>query len=121
MTTHVILIFFSITIIEIINFYKFFNKFNICILLIKKISKVILSKKISDHWKEKTLLHYSKQIMINSLIILGILISIIFIYFVIIYFHHSFSKYFLSIIGILETTIIIIVYLFLKRFIYAKL
>ena len=121
MIFHFFIIVFSIFIIEIINFSQFFKKINFCIFIIKKIQKLILSKKISDHWKEKAILNYSKQLMLNSLKVLGVLVFVIFIYFVISYFYHPFSNFFFSIKGIIEITIIIILYLFLRKLIYAKL
>lgn len=121
MTLHLLIIFFSVITIEIIYFLGFFQKLNISITLIKKISQIILSKVKSDNHKEKEVVNYSTKLILNSFKIIGILIVIIFIFFLINYFYNFFYDYFLSINGIAETTIIIVVYLFLRKLIYAKL
>ena len=118
---HLFILIFSIFIVEIIYFFQLFNKFQILFLTIRKIFTTILSKNISDHWKEKSLLKYSQQLLINSLKVLGILLLILFFYFVIAFLYQPFSIYLLSIFGIVETTIIVLVYIYLKKLIYAKL
>jgi len=119
--THLILIVFSVFVVETINFSKLFNKFKVCILTIKKVSKTILSKNISDHWKEKSLLKYSQQLVIHSMRVLGILLLILLLYFIISFLYQPFSNFLISIHGIIETTIIALIYIYLKKLIYAKL
>ena len=121
MKVHLFIIVFSVFVVEIINFLKLFIKFQICLLTIRKISKTILSKNISDHWKEKSLLKYSQQLLINSLKVLGILLLILLVYFVISFLYQPFSIYLLGVFGIAETTVIVLVYIYLKKLIYAKI
>lgn len=121
MIIHIFLVVFVIITIELLVFSDFFKKFNHCLFLTKKIIKVVPSKKKSDSWKEKMLLNYSKQLILNSFKILGIFIFIILIYFLASQLNFSFSNYFLSIYGILETTLIVITYVLLRKFIYDKL
>lgn len=121
MISHLLVVIISISVFEIVHFSHFFKKLQICIAIIKKITKIILSKKKSDHWKEKSLLKYSQQLLFVSFKLLGILFIILSVYFVITYFYEPFSDYFLSVLGIIETTGIILVYVYVKKLIYAKL
>ena len=121
MIIHILLIFFSITAIEIIIFLNFFKKLDFCLLSIKKIIQIITDKRESDLQKEKNLLDQSKKLILNSFKILLIFSLIILIYFLISELNFSFSNYFLSMYGIIETIIVVIVYIFLRKFIYDKL
>ena len=55
MITHIYIIIFSIFIIEIIRYFKVLSKFQNILSITKKITHVIISKKISDSWKEKVI------------------------------------------------------------------
>ena len=121
MIIHILLIFFSITAIEIIIFFDFFKKLNFCLLSIKKVIQVITIKTESDLHKERMLLDHSKKLILNSLKMLLIFFLIILTYFLIIQLNFNFSIYFMSIYGIIETIIIAIVYIFIRKFIYDKL
>ena len=121
MIVHLFILIFSIFIVEIIYFFQLFNKFQILFLTIRKIFTTILSKNISDHWKEKSLLRYSQLVLFNSVLVFGILLLILLFYFGVSYFYQPFSVYIISIIGIIETTVIVSVYVYLRKLIYAKL
>ena len=121
MKVHLFIIVFSVFVVEIINFLKLFIKFQICLLTARKISKTILSKNISDHWKEKSLLRYSQLVLFNSVLVFGILLLILLFYFGVSYFYQPFSVYIIGVIGIIETTGIVFAYVYLRKLIYAKL
>ena len=121
MIVHIFTIVFSLLTVEIIQHFKLFHKFKHCLQIVSKISHTILSKKISDHWKEKTLLKYSQLLLLSSLQVFGILVIIIILYFIITYFHQPFSSHLISLIGAVETTLIIMAYVYIRKFIYAKL
>lgn len=44
---------------------------------VKSVSRVVASRKISDHWKEKVLLAYSRKLMVHSLRLLLFLLCIL--------------------------------------------
>ena len=121
MITHILLIVFVITTIESFIFFNFFKKLNYYPFFIKEIIKVILSKKKSDSLKEKMLVNYSKLLALNSFKILGIFALVILFYFLFDQLNFNFSNYFFSMYGIFETVLIVIVYIFLRKYIYEKL
>ena len=121
MIIHVFIVSFCILTIETIFYLQFFKKCKICVSTTKKISNTIFSKNISDHWKEKSLLKYSQILLFHSLKLLGILLIVIMFYFVISYLYQPFSMYLISVIGILETTVIVFVYVYFRKLIDAKL
>ena len=117
---HILILVFSIFTIELIYFVQLFDKFKISFLIIKKISTTVLSKNISDHWKQRSLLKYSQLLLFNSALIFGVLLLIFLFYFVLSYFYQPFSPYIISVIGIIEISIIVFVYIYLRKIIYAK-
>ena len=121
MIVHFFIIIFSIVTVEIIYFFQLFNKFQISLSTIRKISTTILSKNLSDHYEEESLLKYSKLLFFNSILIFGILLLILLLYFGVSYLYQPFSDYIISFIGIAEITIIVLVYVYLRKLIYAKL
>ena len=121
MILHIYTIIFCIISIEIIKYFNLFNKFKINQKNIKKILKIFKSKKISEHWKEIVIKKYSLLLFLNSLKILAIFSLIIIIFSIINYFDSKFAYYLLSTPGIIETTIFVIVYFFIRKFINAKL
>ena len=117
MILHIYTIIFCIISIEIIKYFNLFNKFKINQKNIKKILKIFKSKKISEHWKEIVIKKYSLLLFLNSLKFFAIFSLIIIIFSIINYF----DSYLLSTPGIIETTIFVIVYFFIRKFINAKL
>ena len=91
------------------------------ILTRSQIKKVILSKKISDRWKEKTVLSYSKNLFINSFKILIFLSLIISIFLILSFFFKDFKSWLFSFLGIIETTVIIIIYIKFRKFVNEKI
>lgn len=121
MTIHIYICIFSIFFVEIIQQLKIFNNFKNILIFIKKILYIMINKKISEHRKGKILLKYSQLLFLSSLKIFGTLLLIILLYLFFNFINFSFSEYFLSFLGFLETTLIILIYYYLKRLIYAKL
>jgi hypothetical protein len=112
---HIYIIVFSILIVGIIRYFKVLNKFKNILTTIKKITHIIISKKISDSWKEKVILKYSLLLFLSSFQILIILILIVIIYFIFNFINTSFSNHLISTIGIIETSVIVLIYLYLKK------
>jgi len=83
----------------------------------KKIIFTILSKKISDQWKEKVLLNYSFNLFKFSLKILTILAMIFLTVYLINYFEKKFILHLFSLNGIILLTIYIFFYHKIRNFI----
>jgi hypothetical protein len=103
------IIFLTIT-YEILNFFNFLKTFKILVNFSKKIIFTILSKKISDQWKEKVLLNYSFNLFKFSLRILTILAVILLAIYFANYFEKEFISHLLSLNGIILSTIYIFFY-----------
>lgn len=121
MTVHIIAIILALISIEIVYYFQLAQKYSISFTYMKKILYTTTSKNISDHWKEKSILKFSQLLLSCSLKIIGILMLIVLLYSIASYLYKPFSSFIISMMGILETTVIVIVYLYLRRFIYAKL
>lgn len=78
-------------------------------------------KNISDLRKEKVLLSYSKLLFISSVKIFSILIIFLILVYIFNLFSNSFINLILSLIGIVQLSIIFIIYHFIRKKIYAKL
>jgi len=76
--------------------------------IIKKVVRVVASKNISDHWKEKILPVYALRIMKYSLHILIILLFIISSFISADYFNNGLLLYIFSFIGIVESVVFFI-------------
>ena len=115
MIIHLKLALLTIFLVETIIFFKTFDLILKTIKILKKLFQLFILKNVSDYWKEKVLFNYSKNIFIYSLkIILYFLSAIIFLW-VLLSYDVSLKKNLLSIIGILETIIIAVAYLRLKK------
>ena len=108
---HLIIFFSCILSVEIFTRTKFLKHLNSVILSIKKITLLIFNKKISDHWKEKVIPVYSFIMMIASIKMLLILILIISNFLLFEYLYVGVLNFLLSIIGILESLLIVYVYI----------
>lgn len=115
MIIHIYIIIFSISSFELIRYFKVLSKFQNIITVTKNITHLIISKKISEHWKEKTVLKYSQLILISSFQILTILIAIVIIFLIFNFINTSFGNHITSIVGIIEASVIISIYLYLKK------
>ena len=116
MIIHLLLIVTSIFIIEIINRFNLIKYSRQSIYAVKSLPSIIFDKKFSDNEKEKFILERSKLIIFNSLKIIFIIFIIFLIILCISYFNDLFYSVIFSFFGILETSIICIVYLFIRQF-----
>jgi len=103
---------FSIEIFLRFNFIAYLDSF---LKLSKKISHILLNKKISDHWKEIVIPFYAFKIMKLSSQILLIILLIISIFIFTNIFIDSFLIFILSIYGIIESIAFSIIYFFFRR------
>ncbi len=117
MIIHAKLILFVICVVEIIIKFNLFLKFKISKNLIIRLLRLFKLKKVSDTWKEKVLFYYTKKIFQISLQIILIFLIILLLYSLLIYIDFSINKYLFSIIGLLEVTIIALIYYKIRKFI----
>ena len=120
MKTHFFILVFLISTIELIL------KLNLKIVTLEIFKSLketfgIFNKDISDKEKEKFLVKSSKNLFFNSFKITLVLLVIFFIYYLGVYFNEDFNDYIFSIMGIIEISVLSIVYLKLRKFISEKL
>ena len=112
---HLALLMLSIISIEILFRLKFSNKLYSTFQFSKKASHVLMTQKISDHWKEKIIPFYALRLMILSIKILFIFIAILSGFIITSYFIEDFILYTLSLIGIFETLFFSIIYFNIRK------
>ncbi len=121
MINHILLICSSIVVYEFIRYVKFTNSIKSNLKIYQKILKLFKYKNVSDFRKEKLIFKYSKSLFIISIKIFSILILILVFIYTLNLLSQSFLNLIISIFGIIELSIIIIIYHQLKKKINAKL
>ena len=121
MINHILLICSSIVIYEFIRYVKFSDILKSNLKIYQKILKLFKYKNVSDFRKEKLIFKYSKSLFILSIKIFSILILILIFIYTLNLLSQSFLNLIISIFGIIELSIIIIIYHQLKKKINAKL
>ena len=119
--THLGLIILIIISFEIIKFSKLIIRMQENINLYKKLIKLFTLKKVSDTWKEKALLNYSKNLFLSSLKIIVILIIIVIIFLIFSYMDENFNNLIFSLFGLIEITILFLIYAYLRKLYHARL
>jgi|TARA_B110000037_G_C16978085_1_gene447866 hypothetical protein len=118
---HLGLIILIVLSIEILTHVKILSQIKLNINLYHKLTKLFFSKKISDTWKEKLILSYSKKLLLVSLKICSIIILIILIIFILDQFIENILPLLLSFKGAVEASVFTIIYISLKNFFNAQL
>ena len=113
--THLGLIILVISSIEILRYFKILSQIKLNINLYNKLTKLFFSKKISDTWKEKLILTYSKKLFFVSLKISSIIMLIILIIFILNQFNKKILILLLSFNGVIEVSIFTLIYIFFKK------
>ena len=121
MINHILLICSSVVIYEFIRYVKFTDIIKSNLKIYQKILKLFKYKNVSDFRKEKLIFKYSKSLFILSIKIFSILILILIFIYTLNLLSQSFLNLIISIFGIIELSIIIIIYHQLKKKINAKL
>ena len=121
MINHILLICSSVLIYEFIRYVKFANIIKSNLKIYQKILKLFKYKNVSDFRKEKLIFNYSKSLFALSMKIFSILILILIFMYVLSLLSQSFFDLVISIFGIIELSIIIIIYHQLRKKINAKL
>tara|TARA_Y100001970_G_scaffold73712_1_gene93532 strand:+ start:7583 stop:7945 length:363 start_codon:yes stop_codon:yes gene_type:complete len=91
---------------EFLRFVKIIQLVKNNIKIYKKIIKLFNLKKISDHWKEKAILNYSKNLFLVSLKIISILIIISIFVLILDVVNKGFTVFLFSTFGIIEMFVI---------------
>ena len=112
---HILLLILCIFSVELFIKSNFFPILGVLTKTTKRVIHVATSKYISDHWKEKILVEYALRIMKYSLQILSILLLVIFMFLIVNFFYNDLQYLLLSLIGIIESILFSLGYLFLKR------
>ena len=121
MINHILLIFSSILIYEFIKYFNFLNIIKSNLKIYKKILKIFKYKNVSDFRKEKLIFNYSKSLFIVSIKIFLTLILILTFIYLLNALSKSFLNLIISIFGILELSIVVIIYHQFRKKIHAKL
>jgi len=102
--------------VELLVRLKFITFVNSIFRNSNKVFLIIISSKISDHWKERMVPVYAFIILKNSLSILVILCLVLLIFFLFFILSNEFLLLLLSIKGVFSAVLISYVYIKLKAF-----
>ncbi len=115
MINHILLFISSVLIFEFITYVKLYDISKKNILIYKKIIKLFDSRKVSDFRKEKLLLKYSISLFIVSIKI-AIILVLIFVFMLIInFFYNSYLDYIITFFGMIELSVFLIIYFFIRK------
>jgi len=103
------------------RFVKFIDIIKSNLKIYKKIIKLFTFKKVSDFRKEKLIFYYSRSLFTVSIKIFLILISILIFMFILNLLSNSFLNLVISVFGIIEISLVFIIYRQLRKKIDAKL
>lgn len=112
---HLILLLVCFLSVEVFIRLSFLSHLNSILKVAKKVTYVIPKNNISDHWKEKVIPAYAVKIMKYSLQILLILLLILSLFFITEFFFKNFLVFTLSFIGIIESIVFGLGYVYLRR------
>lgn len=121
MINQLLLIFSAIIIYEFVRFTKFIAIVKSSLKINKKIFKLFAYKKVSDLRKQRLIFYYSKSLFISSIKIISIIVIIIIFMFILNLLSYSFLNFVISIFGIFEMIVFLIIYYQFKKKINAKL
>lgn len=121
MINQLLLIFSSIIIFEFVRFTKFIVIAKSSLKINKKIFKLFINKKASDQRKQRLIFYYSKSLFFSSIKIISIIVIIIIFMFILNLLSNSFFNFIISALGIIELSLIFIIYHILRKKINAKL
>ena len=121
MINHILLICSSVIIYEFIQLVNFTNIVKSNLKIYPKILKLFKYKNVSDFRKEKLILNYSKTLLLVSIKIIVILISIVAFMIILNFLSNSYLNLVLSLFGIIEFSIILLIYHLIRKKFYAKL
>ena len=100
--------------IELLIRLNLMSYVNSVVKISRKVLHIIVTSRISDHWKEKMVPVYAFILLKNSLLILGILFLIILVFSLFIVLSSKFLALILSITGVVVSIVISLTYLKLR-------
>ena len=112
---HLLMLLVCIVSVEVFIRFKFLSLLDSILKVTRKVIHVIPEDNISDHWKEKVIPAYALRIVKYSLQILLILFLILSFFFIADFFLDVFLMFALSLIGIIESMVFALGYLYLRR------
>ena len=121
MINHLFLICSTIIIYEFLKYTRLKNIVLSNLRIYKKIFRLMSYNKGSDHRKEKLIFNYSKSLLLISIKTIIILISILVFMMTLNLLSNSFLNLVISILGILELSVIFLIYHLIRKNFHAKL
>ena len=121
MIDQLLLICSAIIIYEFIKYVQLINIVKSNLKIYPKILKLFKYKNVSDFRKEKLILNYSKTLLLFSINIIVILFSILVFMIILNLISNSYLNLVISILGIIELSIVFMIYHLIRRKFYAKL
>ena len=121
MINQFLIIFSAIIVYEFIRYVKLTEIVRSNLKIYQKILKLFKFKTVSDLRKEKLILNYSKSLFIVSIKIFTILISVLIFMYILNLLSNSFLNLVISILGLIELSIVFIIYHLLRKKYDAKL
>ena len=121
MINHILLICSSVVIYEFINYVKFANVIKSNLKIYQKIFRLFSYKNVSDFKKEKLIINYSKKLLLVSTKIIVIIFSIFAFMVILNLLSNSYLNLVISVLGIIELSIIFLIYHLIRKKFYAKL
>ena len=121
MINHILLICTVVIIYEFIQLVNFTNIVKSNLKIYQKILKLFQYKNVSDFRKEKLILNYSKKLLLVSIKIIIILISIFAFMIILNFLSNSYLNLVISVLGIIELSIVFMIYHLIRKKFYAKL
>tara|TARA_Y100001970_G_scaffold278613_1_gene384558 strand:- start:816 stop:1181 length:366 start_codon:yes stop_codon:yes gene_type:complete len=118
---HILLICFTIFVYEFFKFSELKNIIKSNLKILKKIINLFYLKNTTDLEKEKKILIYAKSLFTTSLKILLVIFIILIITMFLNYLSRSFLDLILSFIGLIEVSLIFIIYHQIRKKVNAKL
>ena len=121
MINHILLVCSSVLIYEFIKYIKFIDIIKSNLKIYQKIINLFRYKNVSDLRKEKLIINYSKSLFLVSIKIIAILFTILVFILILNLLFNSYLNLLISILGIIELSIIFIIYHLIRKKFYAKL
>ena len=121
MINQLLLICSTIIIYEFIRYVKLINIIKSNLKIYQKILNLFRFKKVSDFRKEKLIFNYSKSLFLVSLKIVVILICILVFVIILNLISNSYLNFIMSISGIIELSIVFLLYHLIRKKFNAKL
>tara|TARA_B110000858_G_C17378209_1_gene282574 strand:- start:88 stop:453 length:366 start_codon:yes stop_codon:yes gene_type:complete len=111
----------AIIIYEFIRYVQLIDIVKSNLKIYQKILKLFQYKNVSDFRKEKLILNYSKTLLLVSVKIIVILIFILVFMMILNLISNSFINLVISILGIIELSIVFLIYHLIRKKFYAKI